>query len=162
MIEKNGVATAAMSRKEFPEEEKMLERPKAIIECYKEIPCNPCETSCPFDAITIGADINVRPQIDFEACTGCAICVYNCPGLAITVRQKIADKAILKIPYEFLPRPKKDGRVNVVNRAGEVITEGKVLKVLDNMKTNKTALIHVEIDADHLYDAMTIEVLYGS
>ncbi len=162
MIEKDGIPPREMVRKEFPKDEEVLLKPKAIIECYKEIPCNPCETSCPFDAIHVGEDINKRPVIDFEACTGCAICVYHCPGLAISVMQIKENKALLKIPYEFTPRPKKDETVNVVNRSGQVITKGKVTRIQDGVKQKKTAVVHVEMDREFIYDAITIEVPHGS
>ncbi len=162
MIEKTGVAPKDLFMQEFPADSDVLNDPKAIIECYKEIPCNPCETSCPFDAIHIGEDINKRPQIDFNACTGCGICVYNCPGLAISVRHLKGDKAVLKIPFEFTPRPAKDSMVNVVDRGGVVITTGKVIKVQDGKNQKQTALLHIEIDRDYIYDAITIEVPHGS
>ncbi len=161
MIEKNGVPSMNQVKAEFPTQE-TLAKPKAIIECYKRIPCNPCETSCPFDAITVGEDINERPRIDFEKCTGCGICVYNCPGLAITVTQIKGDQAHLKIPYEFTPLPEKGESVNVMSRSGEVITQGTVTKVQAGKKQNKTALIHLSIPKEFLYDAITIEVSYGS
>ena len=162
MIEKTGVAPKDLFMKEFPENLEVLNDPKAIIECYKEIPCNPCETSCPFDAIKIGEDINKRPMIDFDKCTGCGICVYNCPGLAISVRHLKGDKAVLKVPYEFVPRPVKGAVVNVVDRAGEVITTGMITRVKDGKNQKQTALLHIEIDRDYIYDAITIEVPNGS
>lgn len=159
MINSDGVASEAMVRREFPEDERILERPKAIIECYKEIPCNPCETSCPVDAIHIGEDINARPVIDFDRCTGCGVCASRCPGLAITIREVKDGKATMKFPYEFLPRPKKGDSVTLVNRAGEAIGEGKVLGVLDGKSQNRTALVHVWMDRRHLYEAITMEVV---
>ncbi len=159
MIDKTGIAIKALFEKEFPENEETLNRPKAIIECYKEIPCNPCETSCPFDAITIGEDINKRPDIDFDKCTGCGICAYSCPGLAISIRQFKEDNAELKFPYEFSPRPRTGQTVNVVDRSGEVITTGEVINVIDKSKQNKTALVHITVDKAYMYDAAAIEVV---
>ncbi|TVP94718.1 MAG: 4Fe-4S ferredoxin [Acholeplasmatales bacterium] len=160
MIEKTGVPTRQDVLEQFPERI-VLVKPKAIIECYKEIPCNPCSTSCPFDAIHIPEDINIRPVIDFDACTGCGICVYQCPGLAITVMQVKADKVIMKIPYEFTPLPQVGAQRNVLDRTGSVITKGTILKVQTSPVQEKTALIHIEIDSAFLYDAITIEVTHG-
>ena len=84
MIEKTGVAPLELIKSKFPTMEVLL-KPKAIIECYQQIPCNPCETSCPTHAITIGEDINQIPIIDFDKCTGCSICARVCPGLAISI-----------------------------------------------------------------------------
>ena len=160
MIEKTGVPSEAMIESCFPDKV-VLKKPKAIIECYKEIPCNPCSTSCPFDAIHVPEDINVRPEIDFDKCTGCGICVYNCPGLAITVMQLQDGKVSMKIPYEFTPLPKVGTVLNVMNRAGKAITKGEVTKVQLTDKMNKTALIHVVIDEAYLHEAITIEVQHG-
>ena len=54
--------------------------------------------SCPFDAIDIGENINKQPVLDVDKCTGCAICVTSCPGLAISVAQLVGDHAVFKIP----------------------------------------------------------------
>ncbi|MFW6285298.1 MAG: 4Fe-4S binding protein [Bacillota bacterium] len=158
MIEKTGAARYEDYIKEFPEDT-VLYKPKAIIECYKAIPCNPCETSCPFDAITVGADINARPVIDYDLCTGCGICASKCPGLAISIRELDGKNALLTFPYEFLPRPKTAETVNVVDREGMVITKGKVVRVLDRKPQNKTALITVEVKREHLHAAAAIEVV---
>ena len=160
MIEKTGAPERQDVLEQFPERI-VLVKPKAIIECYKEIPCNPCSTSCPFDAIHVPEDINVRPSIDFDACTGCGICVYNCPGLAITVMQIKDHKVIMKIPYEFTPLPKVGEQRNVLDRTGAILTQGTIVKVQMSTAQEKTALIHVEIDAMYLYDAITIEVTHG-
>ena len=161
MLDQNGVPSKEQVLKEFPDKV-VLKKPKAIIECYKGIPCNPCSTNCPFDAIFIPEDINKRPDIDFDKCTGCGVCVYNCPGLAITVRMLVDGKARLKIPYEFYPLPEKGKAVNVLNRGGEKITTGLITRVQMSDKQNKTAHITVDIDEEYYVDAMTIEVEYGS
>jgi len=158
MLEKTGVADYETYEKVFPEDEDVLKAPKAIIECYKEIPCNPCETSCPFSAITIGENINKRPVIDFNRCTGCAICASVCPGLAISIRSISGKRARLTFPYEFLPRPEKGKDVNVVDREGNVLTTGMVLKVQETNLSNKTAMITVEVNKVYLYDAAAVEV----
>ncbi len=158
MIEKDGVASETLYRRQFPRDTTVLKRAKAVIECYKEIPCNPCETKCPVEAIQIGADINARPIIDFTRCTGCGICVAICPGLAITLRKIEGDKAVLTCPYELLPRPEKGDLLDVLNRHGTTIGQGRVLKVSDKTHQNKTVLVHVSMDKSLLFDAMTIEV----
>jgi len=52
MLKTDGIPTKKQVLSRFPNEE-LLDRPKAITECYEDIPCNPCSTSCPFDAIHI-------------------------------------------------------------------------------------------------------------
>ena len=100
MIKRTGVPTKEQIKGKFPSLEQ-LTKPKAIIECYQEIPCNPCSTSCPVGAITIGEDINQIPIIDFDRCTGCGMCVYSCPGLAIMVASIKEDKHILKCRMNY-------------------------------------------------------------
>lgn len=155
MLKIDGVPTKEQVVSKFPNEA-LLERPKAITECYEKIPCNPCSTVCPFDAIYIGEDINELPQVDFDKCTGCGICVYNCPGLAIFTVQVKGDKAIFKIPYEFLPYPEAGETYHGVNRHGEVICNVKILKVAIRDKQDKTALVTVEVDKEQIHDFITI------
>lgn len=46
-----------------PSKERMAEGRVAVIECVQEIPCNPCESSCRFGAITIGEQITDLPTL---------------------------------------------------------------------------------------------------
>lgn len=154
MLDKNGVPSLELIQSRFPEEEYWV-RPKAITECYEPIPCNPCETSCPFDAITVGADINTPPRVDFDKCTGCGICVYSCPGLAIFTVQKKDDYLLFQIPYEFLPRPQVSEIMHAVNRAGDIIGTCEITKVTDRPKQDKTALLQVKVGLEHFYDFVT-------
>jgi Fe-S-cluster-containing hydrogenase component 2 len=155
MLNKNGVPSLELIQSRFPSRDQ-LNRPKAITECYEEIPCNPCSTSCPFDAITVGEDINTPPKVDFAKCTGCGICVYNCPGLAIFTVQEKADHLIYKIPYEFVPYPKAGEIVDAINRNGDIIGEAEIIKTIISEKQDKTALLHVKVDQKHLYEFITI------
>lgn len=155
MLHQNGVATKELISSRFFEPA-ILAKPKAILECYEDIPCNPCETSCPFKAITIGTNINAQPVLDAQACTGCGICVAACPGLAIVVAQLKQDKAIFTIPYEYSPTPKVDEVWPAVNRAGEIICDAKILQVIASKKQNKTSLIKVEVDAQYLHEFVSV------
>ena len=155
MLNKNGVPSMELIQSRFPDIDR-LDRPKAITECYEEIPCNPCSTSCPFDAITIGEDINTPPVVDFDKCTGCGICVYNCPGLAIFTVQKHEEELLYKIPYEFVPYPEVGEIMDAVNRNGDVIGECKIMKVQTAKRQDKTALLHVLVPEKHLYEFITV------
>ncbi len=155
MLVKDGVATYEQVISRFPKQE-FLVKPKAIIECYENIPCNPCSTSCPFDAITILEDINQLPKIDFDKCTGCGVCIYNCPGLAIMVCQIIGDKVRFKIPYEFLPYPNESETWHAINRKGEIIGDALIEKVMLTKRQDRTAVIQVLVDKENLYDFVTI------
>lgn len=155
MLERDGVATKEQVMSRFPKEEYLV-KPKAIIECYENIPCNPCTTSCPFDAITIEGDINNQPYVDFDKCTGCGICVFNCPGIAITVCQIENEKARFKIFHEFLPQPNVGEVWQGINRKGEVICDAVIEKVAIKKKSDESTLVQVLIDQAFLYDFVTI------
>lgn len=155
MLHKDGVADLTLVKSRFPEKEVLI-KSKAITECYEEIPCNPCSTSCPFDAISIGEDINVTPKVDFETCTGCGICVFNCPGLAIFTVQEQENHLLYKIPYEFVPYPNINESVHAINRAGEIIGEATIAKVQISKKQDKTVLLHVHVPKEFLYEFITI------
>lgn len=154
MIEKTGAATIELVKSKFPAKD-VLVRPKAIIECYKEIPCNPCETSCPFDAIYIGSDINQIPRIDFNKCTGCGICAQACPGLAIMIAMIKDGKAYFKIPYELLPLPVVGEKWSAANRYGEVLDKPCLIENVKKTK-DRTTIITVSIEQPYLYEFATI------
>lgn len=155
MIKVNGYPSVEQIKRKFPDQ-KQLVKPKAIIECYQEIPCNPCAASCPFNAITIGDDINKIPKINFDLCTGCGTCVYACPGLAIMIAKIKDEKAYFKIPYEFLPVPKPKEIWKGVNRSGEVICDAFIEAVMVNPKTDRTLIISVSVPKQYLYEFITI------
>ncbi len=156
LLNQLGVPSKELVLSRFPKEEKQFIRAKAITECYEEIPCNPCSTSCPFDAITIGEDINTPPVVDFEKCTGCGICVYNCPGLAIFTVSVKDNSAIFKIPYEFVPYPDAGKKYEGLNRYGENICTVKVEKVQLSKTQDKTALLTVSVPKEYIHEFITI------
>lgn len=160
MFEKTGIPSAEMIMKKFPPIERINKGAVAVIECYKEIPCNPCETACKFDAINVGEDINSIPKAKFENCTGCALCLSKCPGLAIMIvdGSKSKDTVEVKIPYEFLPLPKEGQFVKGLNREGSYITDVKVLKVLAPKSFDRTPVITIEADRRFLYEIRNIKV----
>lgn len=120
-----------------------------IVECPQRIPCNPCNTSCPTGAIVPFEDINDTPRIDYAKCTGCALCVAVCPGLACFVVDMTfgPDKALYKLPYEMLPVPKKGDEIECLGRAGEILARGTVEAVTEPKK-DRTMVIHVSAPKD--------------
>jgi len=155
MLNRDGVPTLEQVKSIFPNEE-ILIRSKVIIECYENIPCNPCSTSCPFDAISIGKDINQRPQVNYDLCTGCGICVFSCPGLAI-MNVKIRENDLLfKVPYEFVPYPVAGETMHAINRSGEIICDREIEKITVTKKQDKTALLSVKIPKEYLYEFITV------
>ena len=133
---------------------KHFERGVAILECVQEIPCNPCVDSCPVNAISM-KDINAPPEIDFDICIGCRKCVGICPGLAIFVIKTKGEKALITLPYEFLPVPNVGDTVNALDREGRVRDDAIVKKVL---KKGKTMVITIEVNEDQAMDVRNIRV----
>lgn len=147
--------------KTLPTEERLKKGPVAIIECIEDIPCNPCEASCKFGAIKIGEDITTCPEFDEEKCTGCGVCVYGCPGLAIFMidASREGNMGSVSFPYEFLPLPAAGQIVDVVNRAGEVICKGTVEKVLAPKISDNTPVVQVQVPKDLLMEARGMKLL---
>ena len=133
---------------------KQLEKGVAIIECIQKIPCNPCVDSCPVHAISM-KDINALPVIDFDKCIGCGKCVGVCPGLAIFVVKIKNDKALITLPYEFLPVPIVGDVVDALDRKGNVKETALVKKVL---KKGKTMVITIEVNEKFAMDIRNIRV----
>ncbi len=153
MLQVTGIPTKEDVAKVTPSLERLQKGPCAVIECFQKIPCNPCATSCPFGAIERGNDINELPVIDWDICTGCGICVVNCPGLAIfVVDLSQPDKAVVKLPYEFLPLPKVGETVTAMSREGSALGDAKVLRVQDNKAYDRTRLVWLEVQRDWAMD----------
>ncbi len=156
MLETNGIVSKELLYEKLEALVNSNKKSGAVLECYQEIPCNPCSTSCPFDAITVEPDINQKPVIDYELCTSCGICVYNCPGLAIFVLDLNKEKALFKISYELLPIPEKGQVVKGINRAGEEICDATVVRVQNGKAQDSTVLLHVEVDKKYYKDFVTV------
>lgn len=156
MLHKTGIPTKEQVSSVFFDDHTLSEY-KAIIECYEDIPCNPCVTSCPVKAISMGPTIHNQPQLDPNLCIGCSICVTSCPGLAIILAKVNQNKAYFKIAYEMNEVFEKDMIVNALNRAGEVIGEGRIISMLNHPRQLKTQLIEVEVDRKLLHEFITIK-----
>ncbi len=123
----------------------------AVIECTEEIPCNSCESSCKFDAIKVGENINTPPIFDPSKCTGCAVCVTACPGLAIFMEKlDESPNATIGIPYEFLPLPKFNEKMWGMDKEGNYVCDLTVKRVVKN--PNKTNIVYVELPKEFVDD----------
>ncbi|MDI6841133.1 MAG: 4Fe-4S binding protein [bacterium] len=118
MIEKTGVVSLEELKKVMPSEERLERGACVIVECFERIPCNPCAEACPQGAIRIEGNINNLPDVDYEKCNGCGMCISSCPGLAIFVVHKNYNQnnGLVMLPYEFLPLPKKGDIVKEKNQ----------------------------------------------
>lgn len=128
---------------------------RAVLECYQNIPCNPCVAACKQGAITMAEDINETPRLDADKCTGCGICVASCPGLAIfLVNRDFSDTEVeIGVPYELLPLPGKGEAVLALNREGEVLCEAKVTKVRTSKAFDRTAVVYIAVPEEHADEA---------
>jgi Fe-S-cluster-containing hydrogenase component 2 len=131
----------------IPSKKCLSEGPVAVIECFQEIPCDPCEKICPRGAIKIGKPITNLPALDEKKCIGCGRCIPYCPGLAIFVINMTYSKneALISFPYEFLPLPKVGTKVEAADRAGKVVTYGKIIKVNTSKGNDYTAVISIAV-----------------
>ncbi len=122
----------------------------AVIECVQDIPCNPCETSCKAEAITVGEDITNLPRLDEEKCIGCRTCIPICPGQAIfMVDESLPDgRAAVTMPYEFLPLPEEGEVVTALDRSGAELGDATVTAARKTERMDRTALVTIEVPRD--------------
>ena len=158
MLERAGIATDDDLEKVIPDKKRLAKGPVVIIECFQKIPCDPCAISCKLGAIKSFKDINDLPQIDFDKCTGCGICISSCPGLAIFVidMNYSDEKSLIKLPHEMLPLPEKGEDVYALDRVGSILGKVKVVRVL-KIK-NKTNIISLEVPKSMAMKVRSIKV----
>jgi len=158
MLERTGIPTDDDLEKVIPDKKRLAQGPVVIIECFQKIPCDPCAISCKLGAIKPFRDINDLPQVDFDKCTGCGICISSCPGLAIFVidMNYLDEKSLIKLPHEILPLPEKGEDVYALDRAGSMLGKVKVIKVL-KIK-NKTNIISIEVPKSMVMKVRSIKV----
>ncbi len=144
-----------------PSTERMAKGRVAVIECVQEIPCNPCENACHFGAIEIGEQITNLPVLHEEKCTGCGLCVANCPGLAITVIDKTYSdtEAVIEFPFEYLPLPAVGDTVDAVSRGGEVLCKGTVTSVRKIKAYAGTAVVGIAVPKEYADDVRSMKRL---
>lgn len=130
----------------FPGMEVLSQKKCVVIECAQNIPCNPCEVSCPQHAITVGEPITNLPVVDKDKCVGCGLCVAGCPGQAIFLVDMTAPEFdTVTMPYEYYPLPVKGQQVQCLSRAGEFLTDGEVLRVVMTKVNDRTAVVEVKV-----------------
>ncbi|TFG93307.1 MAG: 4Fe-4S ferredoxin [Candidatus Atribacteria bacterium] len=158
MLERTGIPTDDDLEKVIPDKERLAKGPVVVIECFQKIPCDPCAISCKLGAIKPFKDINDLPQVDFDKCTGCGICISSCPGLAIFVIEMnySEEKSLIKLPHEMLPLPEKGENVYALDRAGSMLGKVKVIKVL-KIK-NKTNIMSIEVPKSMAMKVRSIKV----
>jgi Fe-S-cluster-containing hydrogenase component 2 len=130
-----------------------------VIECPEKIPCDPCVDACPQGAITMPGSIIELPEVNYDKCTGCLACIPRCPGLAIfVVDETPEDHAIVYIPYEFLPRPKKGDKAVGLDREGKKRCEVEILRVIDAKKFDRCAIVGFSVPKDLAQEIRAIKL----
>lgn len=144
-----------------PGEERMKKGRVACVECVQEIPCNPCEGICPCHAITVGDQITNLPHLDEDKCTGCGLCVANCPGLAIfLVDKSLPDgEGTVDFPFEYLPLPEKGDVVDAVSRGGEFVCKGTVMAVTKVKSYGGTAVVRLKVPVEYVDEVRSMKRL---
>jgi len=122
-----------------------------VIRCVQEIPCNPCEASCPDHLISLGGSIMGLPKFDGR-CLGCGECVSVCPGLAINLvfndYDPTGQKALLMLPFEFsLDKVPLGAEVSTVDITGNPVGKGKVIAIRQRPEQDRRHLLLVEVPA---------------
>jgi len=147
----------------YPSEKIQKEKKVVIIECIQEIPCNPCEEACKFGAISVGKPITNLPQVDFEKCTGCGQCIAKCPGLAIYLLdyRYSQNEASISFPYEYYPFPNEGDMLRAVDKKGNFVCKGKVVKVRNPRVYKGTAVITITFPKKYYKEVRSIERIRG-
>ena len=147
MLTETGIPTKEDLSAVIPADERFAKGPVAIVECFQEIPCNPCVDACGFRAITMPKDINGLPEVDFDKCVGCGLCIAQCPGLAIFVVDKTHSPthAHVRLPYEFIPAPEKGQWALGLDREGKEIGWFEVARVVPGGAKNKTTVLWLAV-----------------
>lgn len=160
MLENTGVPTKEDIEKVLPSEERLKKGPVAVIECFQKIPCDPCYHSCLRGAIRPLTDINDLPLVDHERCNGCSLCITNCPGLAIFIIDACFSEteALIKMPYEMRPLPEEGQIVTSLNREGEAVGEGRIVKVELGKRHDKTAIISMAVPKKDLHEVRNFKI----
>ena len=156
MLAVDGIPTNEDLQAVLPASGRLKQGLVAVIECFQQIPCNPCAEACPRGAITMPGSISERPLFDETKCNGCGICVTRCPGLAIFVVDYdwSPEAALLKIPYEFAPLPEPGEVVGAIDRAGKNIGAATVQRV--QQQANRTTVLWLSVDKAIVMDVRNI------
>jgi len=147
MLINTGVPTKDDLKSTVPTPERLARGAVAVVECFQEIPCNPCVKACNRGAISMPRDINDLPVVDVELCNGCGICISFCPGLAIFVIDTTYSEefALVKIPYEYVPVPLVGEFVAGLDREGNKLGLFKVVRVTSGGIMNMTYTVSLAV-----------------
>ncbi len=122
-----------------------------LFHCYQEVPCNPCTSVCPVDAIrTENDEITGLPyMVDLDACTGCASCIAVCPGLCVSLvdYRNDPEHPWITLPYEIWRERVKVGQpVPLTDNDGAILGYYPVGKLSTRKKYPGTLLVRLKVD----------------
>lgn len=123
-----------------------------VMECTQNIPCNPCQDSCPKHCIKIGSHITSLPSFDESTtCVGCGMCVASCSGQAIFLINENYEEGYssITLPYEFLPLPQVGDRGVALGRDGREVCEAEVIGVKSIPAYDKTNLLTIRVPSEY-------------
>ena len=127
-----------------------------VIECTQNIPCNPCQDSCPKKCIVIGENITALPHLNPDnQCIGCGMCVASCSGQAIFLVDETYEEgyASITMPYEFLPLPEVGDKGDALGRDGQKVCEAEVISVKTSPAFDKTHLLTMKVPVEFVMKA---------
>lgn len=141
----------------YPTDERLAQGPVAVFECGQEIPCNPCEAACKKKCISIGDDITRIPTLEGD-CTGCGLCLPECPGLAVFILDATYSEteATVTMPYELLPLPAQGDLVDALDRRGEKVCDATVVSAKALGKNERCRSLTVAIATQYIHDVRHI------
>ena len=145
----------------YPRQELVLTNKfQPVIHCIQEIPCNPCETICPVNAISLHkrkGNIMDVPEYHGE-CIGCMKCITICPGLAISLAKKVSEsEAEIVLPYEFIVDFEIGEKLSLSDRDGNYLEDAEVIKIRFDKKT-LTTLLTLRCSLQHAQEAIGVRV----
>ncbi len=149
-----------VKKSELPEKETGV---FPVFHCSQEVPCNPCTSVCPVNAIRTERDsITGLPYMpDRDKCIGCLSCVGICPGLAITVVDYRNDPEMptVTLPYEVWRRKVEAEKiVCVTDEDGDRLGRYKVEKLVSNPRFPGTLMVQVRMEKDRAKQAAGIRI----
>ena len=122
-----------------------------VIRCVQEIPCDPCIHICPKNIIAMKGDaVFGLPEVTRDECTGCTLCVAECPGLAITlVDLRAGDtEGLVTVPFELLTGDIAEGdEVDAVDMDGNTVCSGRVERIAGRVRYDRTILVTLRVPA---------------
>ena len=85
----------------------------------------------------------------------------QCPGLAIFIVNKAYSEteATVDFPFEYLPLPEKGDLVDAVDRAGQVVCQGRVVKVVNIPANAGTSVVSLAIPKEFADDVRSMKRL---